>query len=163
MLPVRGEQHMLLEEYREQAEENNVIYAGILRRGAALVLDFIFFCIVFSPVTYLVKGVWLMQPEDHLWVIFDPICAVFLVIIFLYFILMEGILGYTLGKLIVGIRVYSMDGNKMTIKQSLIRNLARLIDGIFANLVGVVIMYKSSKNQRFGDKIAKTIVCRVQS
>jgi uncharacterized RDD family membrane protein YckC len=102
-----------------------------------------------------------MQPEDHLWIIFDPICGVFLVIIFLYFILMEGILGYTLGKLIVGIRVYDLDGGRITIKQSLIRNFARLIDGIFANLVGVVIMYKSSKNQRLGDKIAKTIVCRV--
>jgi uncharacterized RDD family membrane protein YckC len=136
-------------------------YASIPRRGFAIVLDFVFFCIIFFPITYLVKGVWLMQPEDHLWIIFDPICGVFLVIIFLYFILMEGILGYTLGKLIVGIRVYDLDGGRITIKQSLIRNFARLIDGIFANLVGVVIMYKSSKNQRLGDKIAKTIVCRV--
>lgn len=136
-------------------------YAGILRRGFAIILDFIFFCVIFFPVTYLVKGVWLMQPQDHLWIIFDPICAVFLVIIFLYFILLEGILGYTLGKLIMGIRVYDLDGGKITLKQSLIRNIVRMVDGIFFNLVGVIFIHKSPSNQRLGDKIAKTIVCRV--
>lgn len=136
-------------------------YAGILRRGMAIILDFIFFCVIFFPVTYLVKGVWLMQPQDHLWIIFDPICGVFLVIIFLYFILLEGILGFTLGKLITGIRVYDSDGGKITVKQSLIRNIARMVDGIFFNLVGVIFIYKSPANQRFGDMIAKTIVCRL--
>jgi len=136
-------------------------YAGILRRGFAIALDFLFLCIIFFPVTYLVKGVWLMQPKDHLWIIFDPICGVFLLIIFLYFILLEGVLGYTLGKLITGIRVYDLDGGKITIKQSFIRNIARLIDGIFFNLVGAVLIKKSPVSQRFGDKMAKTIVCRV--
>ncbi|HEY8349620.1 MAG TPA: RDD family protein [Clostridiales bacterium] len=137
-------------------------YAGIIRRGVAIVLDFIFFCIVFFPITYMVKGVWLMQPEDHLWIIFDPICGVFLVIIILYYILLEGITGYTLGKLIVGIRVRDPDGGRITLKQSVLRNLARLVDGIFFNLVGAVIIYKSPLNQRLGDKIAKTVVCRIR-
>ncbi len=137
-------------------------YASILRRGVAIALDFLFLCMIFFPVTYLVKGVWLMQPQDHLWIIFDPICGVFLVVIFLYFMLLEGILGYTLGKLIVGIRVYDLDGGKITLKKSFIRNIARMIDGILINLVGVVFMHKSPINQRFGDKIAKTIVCLVK-
>ena len=105
-------------------------YAGITRRGVAIVLDFIFFCIVFFPITYMVKGVWLMQPEDHLWIIFDPLCAVFLVIIILYYVLLEGFTGYTLGKLITGIRVRNPDGGRITLKQSVLRNLARLVDGI---------------------------------
>jgi uncharacterized RDD family membrane protein YckC len=134
-------------------------YAGITRRGVAIVLDFIFFCIVFFPITYMVKGVWLMQPEDHLWIIFDPLCAVFLVIIILYYVLLEGFTGYTLGKLITGIRVRNPDGGRITLKQSVLRNLARLVDGIFVNLVGAVIIYKSPLNQRLGDKIAKTVVC----
>jgi uncharacterized RDD family membrane protein YckC len=138
---------------------NNMKYAGIIRRGAAIVLDFLILCSVFFPVTYLVKGVWLMTPQDHLWIIFDPICAVFLVIIFLYFILLEGFFGFTLGKLITGIRVCNLDGGKITLKQSVIRNFARLVDGIFFNAVGVVIINKSPLNQRFGDKAAKTIVC----
>lgn len=138
-------------------------YASIFSRGLATVLDYIFFCVVFFPVTYLVKGVWLMQPKDHLWIIFDPICAVFLVIIFLYFILLEGVLGFTLGKFIVGIRVTDMDGGKITLKQSVIRNISRVVDGLFVNLVGVVIIHKSPINQRFGDKIAKTVVCNVRN
>lgn len=102
-----------------------------------------------------------MQPQDHLWIIFDPICAVFLLVIFLYFILLEGFFGYTLGKLIVGIRVAKMDGGKININQSALRNFARLIDGIFFNLIGIVTIDKSPLNQRVGDKLANTIVCRV--
>lgn len=48
------------------------------------------------------------------------------------------------------------------LKQSVIRNLVRLVDGIFFNLVGVIIIYRSPLNQRLGDKIAKTVVCRIR-
>lgn len=66
------------------------------------------------------------------------------------------------GKLIAGIRVRDPDGGKIMLKQSVIRNLVRLVDGIFFNLVGVIIIYRSPLNQRLGDKIAKTVVCRIR-
>ena len=49
-----------------------MIYANLPQRIFAQLLDYLVFCIVFFPVTYLVKGTWLMTPEDHLWIIFDP-------------------------------------------------------------------------------------------
>jgi|OpeIllAssembly_1097287.scaffolds.fasta_scaffold528109_2 uncharacterized RDD family membrane protein YckC len=57
-------------------------YPGLLPRFIGQLIDYLLFCAVFFPVTYLVKGTWLMTRADHLWVIFDPICGVFLVIIF---------------------------------------------------------------------------------
>ena len=43
-------------------------YAGLWERFLALLVDFLFFCAIFFPVTRIVKGVWLMTPKDHNWV-----------------------------------------------------------------------------------------------
>ena len=137
-------------------------YAGIRIRGLAQFLDFLIFCIVFFPITYLVKGTWLMTPEDHLWIIFDPICGVFLVVIFAYYILLEGWFGATLGKMILGLKVRSTEDQDITMGQSLARNFGRLIDGLpFMNLLGILSISRSQTKQRIGDKIAKTCVIRI--
>jgi uncharacterized RDD family membrane protein YckC len=134
-------------------------YASLSRRILAQLLDYLVFCIVFFPVTYLVKGTWLMTPEDHLWIIFDPICGVFLVIIFAYFIILEWLTGYTAGKFILKMKVMSFDGKKITLKQSLIRNFGRMIDGLPCfNIIGMVSIYRSETRQRVGDKLAGTCV-----
>ena len=84
--------------------ESLMNYAGLFRRIAALALDFMVFCLVFFPVTYFVKGVWLMSSEDHLWMIFDPLCGIFLVVMSMYFILLEMRPGCTIGKRIMSLR-----------------------------------------------------------
>jgi uncharacterized RDD family membrane protein YckC len=134
--------------------------AGVLIRGLALLFDLILFCIVFFPVTFLVKGVWLMTPGDHQWIIFDPICAVFLVIIILYYVFLEGLLGFTVGKYILGLRILTTDYTKISLKQSFIRNLLRMVDGTPLNIPGIILILRSPIKQRFGDRIAKTIVVR---
>jgi uncharacterized RDD family membrane protein YckC len=134
-------------------------YAGLWMRGFAQVLDYVVFCIVFFPVTYLVKGTWLMTPEDHLWIIFDPICGIFLIVIFCNFIFLEGWTGTTVGKVILGLRVKTIENNKITLKQSMIRNLGRLIDGLhFFHLIAIISISKSPARQRVGDKLAGTVV-----
>jgi uncharacterized RDD family membrane protein YckC len=134
-------------------------YASLLQRALAQIIDYLVFCIVFFPVTYLVKGTWLMTPEDHLWIIFDPICAVFLVIIFAYYIVLEWLTGYTAGKYILKMRVRTNDGKKITLKQSLIRNFGRMIDGLPCfNIIGIFSIIKSLARQRVGDKLAGTVV-----
>lgn len=134
-------------------------YGSLLARGIAFMLDFIFLCAFFFPITYMVKGVWIMSPEDHLWVIFDPLCGFFLIIIFTYFIVLEWLFGFTVGKLVLGLRVMSNEGKGITLKQSIVRNLARLIDGLpFFNLLGILSIIKSPLNKRVGDKLAGTVV-----
>jgi hypothetical protein len=47
---------------------SEVKYAGLWKRYLALLVDLLLFCAFFFPVTRLVKGVWLMAPNDHNWV-----------------------------------------------------------------------------------------------
>ena len=138
-------------------------YGDVWIRGFAQALDYVFLSLFFFPITYLVKGTWLMFPEDHLWIIFDPLCAIFLIVIFAYFILLEGLTGVTIGKLILGLKVLSVDSKKITLRQSVIRNLGRLLDGLpMLNILGIVSIARSPIKQRIGDKIAKTIVASLR-
>ncbi|MFC1930226.1 RDD family protein, partial [Chloroflexota bacterium] len=100
--------------------------AGVLRRGIAWLVDIIFLSTFFFPITYLYSGKWVMGPEEHLWGISDPICIVFLFIIFAYLILMEAYVGWTVGKRIMGMRTVNGSGNKIGLSKSVIRNLLRL-------------------------------------
>lgn len=100
-----------------------------------------------------------MRYEDHLWGILDPICLVFLFIIFVYFILLEAYAGGTIGKMALGMKLVDIDGKKIGILKSLIRNLLRLVDGLPAfNVLGAVLIARSLKHQRIGDLVAKTFV-----
>lgn len=131
----------------------------IIRRGLAFLIDFIFLSCFFFPVTYLYSGKWVMSYEDHYWGILDPICLVFLFIIFAYFILMEAYVGWTVGKRVLRMRVVNVDGEKIGLSRSAVRNLLRLVDGLPAfNILGMVLIGRSSKGQRFGDRAAKTFV-----
>lgn len=128
-----------------------------------MVLDFICLSLLFFPITYLYSGKWIMTYEDHFWGILDPICLVFLFIIFAYFILMEAYAGWTLGKRALGMKVVDVDDNKIGIKKSLIRNLLRLVDGLPAlNILGAVLIVRSPEGQRLGDYLAKTYVVKME-
>jgi len=91
-------------------------YAGLFPRFMALLYDLLIFCAVFFPVTRIVKGVWIMSPQDHRWVngllITDPLCIVFFIIMVLYFIFLEGFAGATAGKWLAGICVLDEEGGK---------------------------------------------------
>jgi uncharacterized RDD family membrane protein YckC len=140
-------------------------YAGLWPRFLALSVDVLVFCAVFFPVTRWVKGVWLMTPADHRWVsgwfITDPLCITFLIVMALYFVLLEGWLGATLGKAALGLRVVHPGGCVPGLKASALRNLLRFVDGLpTLNIVGVVLILRSDERARFGDRIAGTRVVR---
>jgi len=142
-------------------------YAGIWRRFWALVIDALLFCAVFFPVTRIVKGVWLMSATDHRWAnglfITDPLCLIFLALMVLYFILLEGLVGATLGKWALGLRVVRTDGEKPGLSRSAARNFLRLVDGLPAfNILGVLLILRSPEKARFGDRVAGTRVVRVR-
>ncbi|MFC2042242.1 RDD family protein [Chloroflexota bacterium] len=134
---------------------------GVLRRGFAWLLDILLLSIFFFPITYLYSEKWVMGPAQHLWGILDPICLVFLFIIFAYLILMEAYVGWTIGKKLLGMRVVHNDGDRIGLQKSIIRNLLRMIDGLPAfNILGIVLITSSQKGQRFGDRVARTYVTR---
>ena len=149
-------------------DESAVRYAGIGRRFVALVVDTLLFCALFFPITRLVKGVWLMGAADHRWArglfITDPLCVAFLAVMVLYFVLLEGVAGATVGKWLLGLRVVRQDGGRAGLARGSERNLLRLVDGLPAfSILGVILIARSPENARFGDRVAGTRVVRSRS
>ncbi len=80
-----------------------------------------------------------------------------LILDILYFSLFEWLYGRTLGKIIFGMRVVSINGENITFKQAITRAASRLIDGFFFGLVALGSM-KPPLFQRVGDQFAGTMV-----
>jgi uncharacterized RDD family membrane protein YckC len=80
------------------------------------------------------------------------------VIYYLYFIILEGSSGSTLGKRVMKLRVVKVDGSQISMGDAAIRNVLRVVDGIMFYLVGAIIIWTSMDKQRLGDRVAKTIV-----
>jgi uncharacterized RDD family membrane protein YckC len=84
-----------------------------------------------------------------------------IVLYFGYYVLMEGYLGQTLGKMLLGIKVVREDdGGVPGVKAAAIRTVLRIVDGLFSYLVGFITVLISGKNQRLGDMAAHTLVVR---
>jgi uncharacterized RDD family membrane protein YckC len=79
-----------------------------------------------------------------------------------YFIFCEMLFnGRSLGKRLAGLRVVRVSGQAVGFWSSLLRNLLRVADALPGmNLVGVVLIVTTTKNQRLGDLVAGTIVVR---
>ena len=113
---------------------------------------------------------WISDPEDvdpdvflrgialsiALWLILD------LAFTTCYFLFFETLLrGRTPGKMFTRLRVVSVDGRVIGWRQSLLRNLLRMVDYLPAGyLVGLVAMVASPRVQRLGDLVAGTLVIR---
>jgi uncharacterized RDD family membrane protein YckC len=76
-----------------------------------------------------------------------------------YYALLEGLFGATLGKRLAGLRVTDLEGRRISRQAAILRNLARLIDGLpFLYLLGGILTLGSRQHQRLGDRFAGTIV-----
>ena len=72
--------------------------------------------------------------------------------------------GSTPGKRQVGIRVIRSDGTPITLAESIIRNLVRVIDFMPAAYgLGLVTMFIDGKARRLGDLAANTLVVREET
>jgi uncharacterized RDD family membrane protein YckC len=135
--------------------------AGIGDRAIAVVLDLVVVCAAFA-----VTGMWAavrwggvtsngFQLNGMPALIAIAAVAAFG---FLYVWLLEGVLGATLGKFMLNVRVRRTDGSSIGLQQSLVRNLLRVIDGFALYLVGFLIAIFSRLKQRLGDHVAGTVV-----
>ena len=77
-----------------------------------------------------------------------------------YYILCEALTGMTVGKRLVGIRVVADDGEHLGLAAAVVRNLLRVVDGLFFYFVGAVFALTSPLGQRLGDRAAGTVVVR---
>ena len=81
---------------------------------------------------------------------------------FVYAALLEGFWnGQTIGKHLFHLRVIDQAGLPLLIEQAWVRNLMRVFDALpFAYLVGGISALSNPLMQRFGDRVAGTLVVR---
>jgi len=79
-------------------------------------------------------------------------------IIFLYYWLLEGAFGATLGKAIIGVRVAGVAGTTRGFGAAAKRNAFRLVDGLPLYIPGFFVAVFSRHHRRLGDLVAHTVV-----
>jgi uncharacterized RDD family membrane protein YckC len=133
-------------------------YVGVGRRFLALLVDFIISFVWMVPFLDVQSGSGYFHAE-----LGGGGSAAWVAISVVYFTLMEGFFGATVGKFATGIRVVREDGTKADVGAALIRNVLRIVDGLFLYLVGAILVWTSPTKQRLGDRVAKTVVVEASS
>ena len=124
------------------------------KRFIAYILDFLVVSAIMWPISYLlylfVNPVFRFQVYHYF-----PFTAP--IIIILYFVLCEKIRGATVGKLLMFIEVQNEEGNRISYKQAIIRNISKLwwIFIIFDYIIGLLY---GSKDDRLLGQLSKTKV-----
>lgn len=76
-----------------------------------------------------------------------------------YYAVLEGLFGATVGKLLAGVRVTDLTGGRIGWQAAILRNLGRLLDALpFLYLLGGLVTLNSRLHQRLGDRFAGTLV-----
>ena len=97
------------------------------------------------------------QISAWVYAIFGLVAAIFYWGYYVFFEMLWN--GQSPGKRWVGLRVIRGDGTPITLSESLIRNLARLVDFLPAAYgVGIVTMFVDKQSRRLGDLAAGTLV-----
>lgn len=139
-------------------------YAGVGVRFLATLVDVIVIGLVVAP---LADVTMVRHPELSIEVKYTGGASVWAwMITIAYFTLMEGTIGATVGKLLLGLRVRSEEGTAPGVGRSFVRNLLRLIDAVpyaFPYLLGAIFVWTSPTRQRLGDRIAHTVVIHQRS
>jgi hypothetical protein len=76
----------------------------------------------------------------------------------LIYVLIQGLRGWTPGKLLFGMRTVAEDGRAPGIGRAIIRWLFLIVDTLCAGLVGFIVALTSRGHRRVGDMAAKTFV-----
>jgi uncharacterized RDD family membrane protein YckC len=80
---------------------------------------------------------------------------------FLYFTLLQGRYGQSVGMIAVKIKVVHEDGSPMDYGAAAVRTVLMIIDAIpyvIPFLLGAILIWSSDQKQRLGDRIAHTVV-----
>jgi uncharacterized RDD family membrane protein YckC len=134
--------------------------ASIQERAIALGLDALVWLAAVVLLGIIYRGI---SPSNGLlWIgIGGPPMLMATVLWLAYMTLMESKKGASLGKRARGLQVVMEDGEPVTPEAALIRNLLRFLDAlpyVVPYLVGAVVASNSPLMQRFGDRVAETIV-----
>jgi uncharacterized RDD family membrane protein YckC len=132
------------------------------RRVVATVIDGLIFGVAYWLLALAFGGLR-TEGEAANWVANLPVWAsvAYGVFVIGYYVLLEGYLGQTVGKMAVGIKVVAeATGQARGIAAAAVRTLLRIVDGLFTYAVAFVTVLVSDKRQRLGDMAARTLVVK---
>ncbi len=144
--------------YQQQPYQQQVpamAYVGVGPRFLALLID----AIIVGVVVGILTGIGVAGRNAGIISITGGIGGL---IGILYFFVLEATMGATLGKRLMGLRIVKEDGSPISWGESIIRNLLRIVDGLFFYLVGAIIIWNTQRRQRLGDILAHTVVVRAR-
>lgn len=135
-------------------------YASVKARAIALAIDaFVWFAAVI-PLGVIFGGI--SSSNGLFWIKLSGLPSLLATVLWLVYMTMtEGKHGASYGKRARGLRVVMEDGAPVTPEAALVRNLLRFVDAfpyVVPYLVGAYAASNSPKMQRFGDRIAETMV-----
>lgn len=88
----------------------------------------------------------------------------FLGLAFLLFVIIQGLTGWTVGKLVTGLRTVKEDGSVVGIPKALVRWLLWVVDALpCLGLVGGITALTTKGHRRVGDMAAKTFVVQASA
>ncbi len=140
------------------------VLVGVGGRFLALLIDSIIIGVIASALSVLFFPSWAFMTDYNTY--YQHMGSAFGwggttgVIGLAYYIIMEATQGATLGKMALHMRVVKEDGSPIGWSESFIRNLLRIIDGLFGYLVGAILIWTSPLCQRLGDRVAHTVVIK---
>jgi uncharacterized RDD family membrane protein YckC len=146
---------------RWRADSREVEFASLWRRFLANYIDTAILMAPFATPLYLLfrNDAFFDSPFRFFALTLLSMLSM-LVIGFLYFSLLEGTWGKTIGKKICGIAVLKDNFTICTLSKGFLRNLLRIVDFFFYYWVGLVTAVATMKWQRLGDIVAETVVVR---
>jgi len=128
---------------------------AVTKRIGASLIDYLIFAVVLA-LCIIIFG---HKIAENVYRVTGPPAAIPIVFWVFYFIVLEFYLQGSFGKKILKLRIVSVNGEKATFFQIVLRRICDLFDILCCfGLVGILLMRKTKKNQRLGDIWAKTIV-----
>jgi uncharacterized RDD family membrane protein YckC len=101
---------------------------------------------------------WGSKVEDGQWVLHGLPALALMAFIPSYWLVVESMFAGTLGKLLLGLRVFSLDGSELELRQVFKRSLAKLLEAPVSFLPSLIVVGSNPLRQSVGDLWARTMV-----
>lgn len=140
-----------------QIDWNHWVY-----RIIAIIIDSIIIAIPANIINWAINAAFWANPLANWWYFAWGSYLVILllqgVLSLLYFIILEIMKGATLGKMILGLQVQTLDGKRVSFGQSFIRNISKILGPLIIIDWLIGILTEGNKKQKLTDRMAGTIV-----
>lgn len=131
------------------------------RRCVAYVLDVIVSFFVIGTLFWFVDPDWYKTSNGETTLSPDETASVYLLVFVFYLVqvaVLEGLYGFSIGKLVMQLRVVKPDGLPPGPLRAIVRNLLWVIDGACGPWIALAVAVSSSSHKRIGDMVAGTYV-----